>query len=240
MRFGLAVILALLTPVVAVLPARAQIDGAEAAAPSPSSLRNGRFAWYEQPEMIRASLGPRTPVSVVVSIPDQRAYVYRGGKLVGASTVSTGSDGRDTPPGDYTILEKKPFHRSNLYSNAPMPWMQRLTWDGIAMHAGHLPGYRASHGCIRFPAAFAKQLYELTAMGGSVSVVEVPVSDPEFDIYGPPAPTLVADTRDLGGQAFDVVTMSGPAPAEAPASQPASWVAGPAREIVQPIPAGAQ
>ena len=110
------------------------------------------------------------PVSVLISIPDQRAYVYRGDQLIAASSVSTGKDGKDTPIGVFTILQKKEDHKSNLYDSAPMPFMQRLTWDGIALHAGHNPGYPASHGCIRLPYAFAQKLFGMTSLGGLVTV----------------------------------------------------------------------
>jgi hypothetical protein len=93
------------------------------------------------------------------------------------STVSTGKPGHDTPPGVFTILQKQKMHHSTLYDDAPMPFMQRLTWDGIALHAGRLPGYPASHGCIRLPAAFAETLYDVTAHGGVVVVAD----DATFD-----------------------------------------------------------
>ena len=92
----------------------------------------------------------------MVSIPQQRAYVYRGGTLIGVTTVSTGRPGHDTPTGRFEILEKRREHFSNLYNNAPMPFMQRLTWDGIALHAGQIPGRPASHGCVRLPLEFAR------------------------------------------------------------------------------------
>jgi hypothetical protein len=206
------------------------------------TLKPGQFVWYDQPRMIAANAGAEGPVSIVVSLPAQRAYVYRGGRLLGVSTVSTGSRGRETPVGEFTILQKKVFHRSNLYSNAPMPYMQRLTWDGIAIHAGHLPGYPASHGCIRLPKAFARTLYDLTEMGGSVSVIDGEVYETVPDRFGP-APLLVADARALGGDAFDVVTMRGPPPPVSATMQPvssSSWVAGPSREVVQPIPEGSK
>jgi len=226
---------ALLLAVASILPATsatAQVAASDTMQVAPEALRNGQWAWYEQPQIIKASTSDWDPVSIVVSIADQRAYVYRGGTLVGASTVSTGSKGHQTPTGAFTILQKKVFHRSNLYSNAPMPYMQRLTWDGIALHAGHLPGYPASHGCIRFPAAFAKQLYALTELGGDVMVIDEPVVTPERS--GPSTPLLMADARNLGGEAFNMVTMPGLAPRPQP--QPASWTTGPVREIVQPLP----
>lgn len=237
MRSGVLVALMIAcTSLIPAAPAMAQATASDTMQLAPDALRNGQYVWYEQPELIRASTTAWDPVTIVISLADQRAYVYRGGRLVAASTVSTGSDGHETPSGEFTILQKKPFHRSNLYSNAPMPWMQRLTWDGIAIHAGHLPGYPASHGCIRLPKAFAKQLYDLTRLGGSVSIVDEPIVDPERNLFAPPAPLLMADTRNLGGEAFNMVTMPGDAPRPEP--RPASWVIGPAREIVQPIPRG--
>jgi lipoprotein-anchoring transpeptidase ErfK/SrfK len=113
---------------------------------------------------------PSSPVRIVVSIPQQKAYVFRHGELVATSPVSTGKKGHETPAGTFRILQKKVHHRSNRYSNAPMPYMQRLTWGGVALHAGHLPGYRASHGCIRLPRAFAKKLYGMTNFATEVTV----------------------------------------------------------------------
>lgn len=109
-------------------------------------------------------------VRILVSIPQQRAWVFRGGELVATSRVSTGRRGHPTPTGTFPILEKRVEHYSNLYDNAPMPYMQRLTHYGIALHGGHVPGYPASHGCIRFPHAFARRLYSLTARGTPVTI----------------------------------------------------------------------
>ncbi len=125
----------------------------------------GRYLWADD----AAVTGP---VSVLISLPDQRAYVFRGNKMIAASSVSTGSDEKPTPLGRFTILEKKAMHRSNLYDDAPMPFMQRLTWDGVALHAGRNPGFPASHGCVRLPAAFAKKLFAATALGATVEVTD--------------------------------------------------------------------
>lgn len=117
-------------------------------------------------------------VVITISLPSQTMHVFRDGVLWGSSPVSTGKSGKRTPTGTFAILQKKRFHRSNLYSNAPMPFMQRLTWSGIAIHAGHLPGYPASHGCIRLPAAFAGKLFELTQMASTaVVIVDQPLKD---------------------------------------------------------------
>ncbi len=118
-------------------------------------------------------------VHVVVSVPEQRAWVFRGQTFIDSSPVSTGKRGHSTPTGTFPILQKKVHHNSNLYSNAPMPYMQRLTHSGIALHAGQLPGYPASHGCIRFPMDFAKKLYGLTRMGTIVRVVGTRANTPE-------------------------------------------------------------
>jgi hypothetical protein len=97
-------------------------------------------------------------------------HVYRNGILIGRSTVSTGSKGHATPGGVFSILEKKQTHRSKTYNNAPMPYMQRLTWSGIAMHSGQLPGYAASHGCVRLPYDFSQLLFSTTNKGGTVII----------------------------------------------------------------------
>ncbi len=106
----------------------------------------------------------------MVSLDEQRAYVYRNGIAIGVSTISSGKPGKDTPTGVFTILQKNKDHKSNLYNNAPMPYMQRLTWDGIALHGGALPGYPASHGCVRLPHPFAAKLFAITRNGDTVVV----------------------------------------------------------------------
>jgi hypothetical protein len=121
---------------------------------------------------------PWSPVRVIVSIPQQKAWVFKNGALIASSPVSTGKRGHATPAGTFRILEKKVTHHSNRYSNAPMPYMQRLTTYGIALHAGHLPGYPASHGCIRLPRSFARKLYGLTDYGTRVTVTSAPLRVP--------------------------------------------------------------
>jgi len=164
-----SVLLLAFTPVCS---AYAEIVGPAAAAAEPAPaevetavLKPGEFVW--QPE--RSAVGE---VEVVVSIPLQRAYVYRGGTLIGVTTVSTGKPGHRTPTGKFDILQKRVKHFSNLYNNAPMPFMQRLTWGGIALHAGQIPGRPASHGCVRLPLEFARNLFGVTSMGGSVHIVD--------------------------------------------------------------------
>lgn len=136
------------------------------------TLRPGGFVW--QPE-VRA----HGPVEIVISLADQRAFVYRGGELIGASTISSGRQGYESPIGRFQILAKKRVHRSNRYDDAPMPFMQRLNWYGVALHAGEIPGRPASHGCIRLPLGFARALFGATETGGFVFVTEDRLATPE-------------------------------------------------------------
>ena len=108
--------------------------------------------------------------TVVIGLTDQLAYLYRGDQLVAVSTVSTGTDTNPTPKGIFTVLAKKPMHRSIKYENAPMPFMQRIDEYGIALHGGKNPGYPASHGCIRMPMKFAEKLYGVTKVGTPVII----------------------------------------------------------------------
>lgn len=134
-------------------------------APLTPRFKPGDYVW--KPE-----ISPAGPVVIVVSIPQQSLYVYRNGVRIGRSTVSTGAQGHPTPTGIFTILQKKVDHESSIYKGAKMPYMQRLTWDGIAMHAGSLPGYPASHGCVRLPVDFAAKLYAVTTNGTTVIVTD--------------------------------------------------------------------
>jgi lipoprotein-anchoring transpeptidase ErfK/SrfK len=126
-------------------------------------LKPGEFHWLAD------AAGPGDLV-IVVSLAEQRATVYRNNQRVAVTTVSTGMPGRETPTGVYPILVKEKMHHSNLYDNAPMPFMQRLTWDGVALHAGRIPGRPASHGCVRLPKQFAEQLFAITQRGQTVII----------------------------------------------------------------------
>ena len=134
-------------------------------------LQNGEFTWY--PER-----SPGGPVLVIVSLPDQLVHVYRNGVRIGASTCSTGKLGHRMPTGVFKILQKDKNHRSSTYNNAPMPNMNRLTWSGIALHAGQLPGYPASHGCVRLPKEFSALLFGITKIGMTVVIAD-DASQPE-------------------------------------------------------------
>jgi L,D-transpeptidase catalytic domain len=131
----------------------------------PATLKPGEFAW--NPER-----SPEGPVVVLVSTPRQWVVVYRNGMQIAASTCSTGRPGHRTPAGVFVILEKDKTHHSSKYDNAPMPYMERLTWNGVALHAGNLPGYPASHGCVRLPLEFAKLLFGATTLGTPVIIAD--------------------------------------------------------------------
>ena len=137
--------------------------------PSPTPPPAPRKAQAGMPPPVAQVLQSGT--LIVISKASQQMYVFKDGALWDSSPVSTGKPGKETPTGMFPILQKRVSHRSNIYSNAPMPHMQRLTWGGIAIHAGKLPGYAASHGCIRLPPAFAKALFAQTDPASTTVIV---------------------------------------------------------------------
>ena len=147
------------------------------------ALKPGHYIW--EPE--RSATGP---LLVVVNLQTQRLLVFRDGIPIAASTVSSGKPGHETPTGVFTILQKNKDHYSKKYNNAPMPNMQRLTWSGIAMHAGNLPGYPASHGCVRLPHKFSGLLFGQTSVGMTVVITHHPdyphaAADPDLTDEAP-------------------------------------------------------
>jgi lipoprotein-anchoring transpeptidase ErfK/SrfK len=128
-----------------------------------TGLKPQQYTWYPN----RSVSGP---VLVFVSLPRQEAVVYRNGIRIGRAAVSTGKPGHSTPTGVFQILQKDIDHHSQTYDNAPMPYMERLTWDGVALHTGFNPGSPASHGCVRMPDGFAKELFKITHVGGTVII----------------------------------------------------------------------
>ncbi|MFK4656780.1 lipoprotein-anchoring transpeptidase ErfK/SrfK [Bradyrhizobium japonicum] len=158
-----------------------------------------------------AGTKPQGPLVIVVSIDRQKVTVYDTNGVFAESPVSTGMKGHSTPMGVFSVIQKHKFHQSNIYSGAPMPYMQRITWSGIAMHAGVLPGYPASHGCIRMPMAFAVKMWNWTRMGARVIVSPGQMSPQNFShpllasVRVPPQPaaslepqTNVGDKADKG------------------------------------------
>ena len=161
-------------------------------------LSPGKYEW--QP-----SRSPDGEVSILANLSTQTLSVFRRGVLIARSSISSGRAGHSTPSGVFTILGKEVMHHSNLYHWAPMPFMQRLTWEGVALHGGYLPGRPASHGCIRLPQAFAKLLFQITSCGDQVVVTKTSAPAPPGPTGAKPpagarpasaaaAPHLAADT----------------------------------------------
>jgi len=172
---------------------QAKLDG-PSVAETIQGLKPGQYLWSP-------AIAPAGPVLIIVNLKVQRANVYRNGVLIGVSTISSGKKGHETPTGIFTVLQKHIDHKSNIYDSAPMPYMQRLTWTGIALHAGHLPGYPASHGCVRMPLAFAKLLYSATKLGMTVVVTDsdsVPRIAPTPDLLQ----SVAANTTAVAGNGF--------------------------------------
>ncbi len=167
------------------------------------SLKPGEYLWAPE-------VAPRGPLLLVVSLATQRATLYRNGIPIAITTVSTGREGHVTPTGVFTILQRDVDHRSSIYDNAPMPYMQRLTWGGVALHGGTLPGYPASHGCIRLPHEFAKRLYGVTRLGMTV-IVSGKAAVPRIAPGGP-------GSWDGSGTAGDVVDWHPERSAQGPVS----------------------
>ncbi|WP_294539139.1 L,D-transpeptidase family protein [uncultured Rhodoblastus sp.] len=147
-------------------PALAQ--GAQQSAPldfarDALALKPGEFVWAPE-------IAPSGPVSIVVDLSTQRATIYRNGVRIGVTTVSTGKRGHETPSGVFSILAKDAHHRSSKYNNAKMPYTQKLTQDGVALHAGGLPGYPESHGCVHLPLALAQKLFTSTTYSTTVVI----------------------------------------------------------------------
>jgi len=143
--------------------------------PDTVTLKPGEYVW--EPER-----APEGPLLIVASITEQVAYVYRNGIRIARSSCSTGRPGHRTPTGVFTILEKEVHHTSSIYKGAEMPYMERVTWGGIALHAGDLPGYPDSHGCVRLPLEFSKLLFGVTMKGATVIIAD-PHSAPATTVH---------------------------------------------------------
>ncbi|GLH75109.1 hypothetical protein SSBR45G_00170 [Bradyrhizobium sp. SSBR45G] len=147
----------------------------------PAVPRQPKARHSQKPATIdKEAAKPQGPVTIAVSISKQQLKIYDANGLFAEAPVSTGMKGHSTPMGVFSVIQKQKFHRSNIYSGAPMPFMQRITWSGVALHAGVLPGYPASHGCIRMPASFAPRLYGWTRMGSRVLVTPGEVAPASF------------------------------------------------------------
>jgi lipoprotein-anchoring transpeptidase ErfK/SrfK len=136
---------------------------------------------------------PSGPMFFVISLGRQHVSVYSNGGLYARAPVSTGRPGHPTPMGLFTIIGKERLHHSNIYSGAPMPYMQRITWSGVAMHEGVLPGYPASHGCIRMPHEFAQRIFGLTQGNERVIVTREDIAPAPFSHARLPVPALLPE-----------------------------------------------
>jgi lipoprotein-anchoring transpeptidase ErfK/SrfK len=181
--------------------------------PRLKSHKRGATAKNKKETLVEKETGakPQGPLVIVVSIERQKVTIYDSNGVFAESPVSTGMKGHSTPMGVFSVIQKHKFHHSNIYSGAPMPYMQRITWSGVAMHAGVLPGYPASHGCIRMPMAFAVKMWNWTKMGARVIVTPGQMTPQSFShpmlasLRVPPQPaasleptTSVGDKADKG------------------------------------------
>src|SRR6202051_4586768 len=195
----------------------------------------------ESAKKARADAPPKGPLQIIISIADQRVSLFDNGALIARSSVSTGTPGHPTPLGVFSVISKRRWHRSNLYSAAPMPYMQRITWSGIALHAGVVPGHPASHGCIRLTEDFAVRLWHLTKRGTRVIIAHddvqpVEITNPHLfkpkAVSGSPEfqPATVAGKSTSGSLASDAET-----PEATSLQVPGSAPAGGATKKIVPI-----
>ncbi|MGV7217021.1 L,D-transpeptidase family protein [Bradyrhizobium sp. UFLA05-112] len=169
----------------------------------PKPLKRGTVLGKNKKETAEKETGakPQGPLVIAISIDRQRVTVYDSNGVFAESPVSTGMKGHPTPMGVFSVIQKHKFHHSNIYSDAPMPYMQRITWSGVAMHAGVLPGYPASHGCIRMPMAFAVKMWNWTKMGARVIVTPGEMTPHSFShpllasLRVPPQPAASLDQQ---------------------------------------------
>jgi hypothetical protein len=193
----------------------------------------------------KAPAREKGPLQIIISIADQRISVYDGGTLIADSSVSTGVPDHPTPSGVFSVIGKQLWHRSNLYSDAPMPYMQRITWSGIALHAGDLPGYPASHGCIRLKRDFAIRLWHLTKRGTRVIIAPddvrpIEIADPRLPQFKPKAadapPKTAAVVLDSAMTDATAVPVSTPADDPPPAIADIPGSAPPRVAARKPVP----
>jgi L,D-transpeptidase catalytic domain len=191
---------------------------------------------------------PKGPLQIFISINQQKLHLYGGGVHVADTSIATGVADHPTPLGVFSIIQKQVFHRSNIYSNAPMPFMQRVTWSGVAMHEGQNIGHPASHGCIRLPRDFAIRLYRLTKLGTRVIIARSELkptefADPHLFVHKEKAPEIVAGPvngvemaaarpAELAAQASGASTAAAPALASGSAATDVPAIGG-----VDPKPA---
>lgn len=180
-----------------------------------STLGPGDYRWDP-------SLAPNGPTVMVVKLDTQRAFVWRSEKLIGITIIASGKPGYETPDGTFTVLEKEKFHRSNKYDDAPMPYMQRLTWSGLALHGGNPRGYPASHGCIRLPLGFAAALFREDTRGMKVVIIGHAPERGENLMASRQKPASPQESDDRQAAQYPRGKDEGNAPDESPYSAPAA------------------
>src|ERR1700746_1756537 len=163
-----------------------------------------RHTKSESAKDARPEAPPKGPLQIIISIADQRVSLFDNGALIARSSASTGTQGHPTPLGVFSVISKQRWHRSNIYSAAPMPYMQRITWSGIALHAGVVPGHPASHGCIRLKNDFAIRLWHLTKRGTRVIIAHDDVQPVEIT-----NPHLFKPKAVSGSPEFQTATVAG-------------------------------
>jgi len=189
----------------------------------PRAAKPRREAAHPKHETARETPPPQGPFQIVVDISKQQVALYGQDGFIARAGISTGMPGHPTPMGVFSVISKAKWHQSNIYSGAPMPYMQRITWSGIAMHAGPRPGYPASHGCIRLPEDFAIRLFHATKVGARVIVTRepaVPVEIAHRNLFVPKKPdekaAAAADTVEPSKAAMSFA--AAPAGAARPAA----------------------
>jgi L,D-transpeptidase catalytic domain len=187
----LCVLFSVLTPALAATPFWGSTKPVPFETP-PDLLKNGEFTW--DPE-----IAPAGPIQVLVSLDEQRAYTYRNGILIGTASVSTGKPGHETPTGVFTTKLKDKDHHSSIYNNAAMPYTQRITSDGVALHAGGVPGYPESHGCVHLPSEYARLLFDAAPLGMTVVIADHK-TQPEF-VDHPAFLSPITDKGELAANA---------------------------------------
>jgi lipoprotein-anchoring transpeptidase ErfK/SrfK len=174
---------------------------------------------------------PTGPLLLAVSIGNQKVTVYDNGTPIASSSVSTGMSGHPTPTGIFSVIQKQRWHHSNIYSGAPMPYMQRITWSGVALHAGVVPGYPASHGCIRLPAGFAVRLWGMTKLGARVIITRGDSTGP-YEINHPRLAALVKPPEPEGAKPQENPEGSKPEDSKREDSKPEAAAGAPSGAVV--------
>lgn len=186
-----------------------QVSSAVELARKADALKPGDWVWSP-------GIAPAGPVHVYVDLSRQIATIYRNGVRIGVSTISSGKTGHETPSGVFVILQKDANHHSSKYNNAPMRFQERLTWDGIALHAGGLPGYPESHGCVHLPLEFSRLLFQTTNMGGVVVIAGKAGQVAATSSAGVLAPVGAGGSNVLHARLLPRKAIAGPRPPHPP------------------------